>query len=391
MNRKIFLFVLDGFGVGALPDAVKFGEDDALSNSFLNVEKIKPYNIPNLTKLGLKNIDGVCVNNAVKVEGCYGKLRELSNGKDTTTGHFEMMDIITTMPNPTFPNGFDNFVIGEVKKIFGVEDVLANCVASGTEIIKKFGEEHLKTGYPIIYTSADSVLQVACHTDIYPLSKQYEFCEKIRKIMVNEYAVGRIIARPFKTVDGEFKRINTARRDYSILPPRPNTLSRLVENGINTIGVGKIYDIFAGQDILKTFDNHTNEESLKVSVELSKSNESGLIFVNLVDTDMVYGHRNDVDGYRQAIEKVDIALGEIINNINDNDIVIITADHGCDPTTDSTDHSREYVPFLVYSKDMKKSKNLGTINGINVVGKFVENILIKNKTIDNALEEICEN
>lgn len=388
MNKKVFIFVLDGFGVGAMPDAKVFGEDDVNSNSFLNVEKIKPYNVPFLTKLGLKNIDGNCVLKNNKPIGYYGKLKELSIGKDTTTGHFEMMDIITKVPNPTYSNGFPENIVKQIEEIFGTK-ILGNYPASGTEIIKVLGKEHLKTKCPIIYTSADSVLQVACHIDVYDLNKQYELCNKIRHIMVGENAVGRVIARPFTTIDGHFERINTARKDFSLLPPKPNTLSRLNDNNIQTIGVGKINDIFAGQNITKTYDNHTNEESLQVSLNLSKESINGLIFVNLVDTDMVYGHRNDVDGYRNAIELADKTIAKVVDNMNDQDVVIITGDHGCDPTTPSTDHSREYTPFLVYSKSMKSSGNLGTLTGFNNVGKTVEDYLIKNKTIDEIMESLC--
>lgn len=388
MNRKVFVFVLDGFGVGAMPDAKDFGEDDVYSNSFLNVEKIKPYNIPFLTKLGLKNIDGNCVLPSNKPIGYYGKLKELSIGKDTTTGHFEMMDIVTKVPNPTYPNGFPKDIVEQIEQIFGTK-ILGNYPASGTEIIKVLGSEHLKTKCPIIYTSADSVLQVACHTDVYSLEKQYDFCNKIRHIMVGKNAVGRVIARPFTTVNGQFERINTARKDFSLLPPKPNTLSRLNENGIETIGVGKISDIFAGQNITKSYDNHTNEESLQVSLNLSKEDINGLIFVNLVDTDMVYGHRNDIDGYRQAIEKADVVIEKVAKNMNNDDVIIITGDHGCDPTTPSTDHSREYTPFLVYSRSMKNAENLGTLTGFYNVGKTVEEYLIKNKTIDEIMESLC--
>ena len=392
MSKKVFVLVLDGFGVGAMPDADKFGFDDAVSNSFINVERLKPYNIPNLKKLGLKNINDESVDKENAPIGYYGKLREKSIGKDTTTGHFEMMGIITSSPNPTFPNGFDDYVIEKCEEVFGTK-ILGNCVASGTEIIKELGQKHLETGYPIIYTSADSVLQIACHTDVLPLDKQYECCEKIRKFMTGKYAVGRIIARPFTTVDGQFVRVNTARKDFSILPPIPNTLNTLKNHNILTIGVGKIKDIFAGQDIDISFTNHTNYESLEITKYLS-SNEfemNGFIFVNLVDTDMVYGHRNDVDGYRQAIEKVDIVLDSILKNLEKDDVVIITGDHGCDPTTESTDHSREYTPFIVYSKSMISPRNLGTLNGFDNVGKLVEKLLIENKNVDTAVEEICEN
>ncbi len=392
MSKKVFVLVLDGFGVGAMTDAKKFGPDDDVSNSFLNVERIKPYNIPMLKKMGLKNINEESKDREQNPIACFGKLQEESIGKDTTTGHFEMMGIITKTPNPTFPNGFDEYVVSQCEKIFGTK-ILGNCVASGTEIIKKLGDEHLKTGYPIIYTSADSVLQVACHIDVIPLEKQYEYCEEIRKVMVDKYAVGRIIARPFTTENGEYVRINTARKDYSILPPKPNTLNTLKKHNILTVGVGKIKDIFASQDIDVSFTNHTNVESLEITEYLaSKEFEmNGFIFVNLVDTDMVYGHRNDVDGYRQAIEKVDISLSKIVDSMSDEDVVIITGDNGCYPTTASTDHSREYTPFIIYSKNMKKPRKLGTLKGFENVGKAVEKLLIEDKNIDAVVDELCKN
>ena len=392
MSKKVFVLVLDGFGVGAMLDAKNFGPDDDVSNSFLNVEKLKPYNIPMLKKMGLKNINEESKDREQNPIAYYGKLQEESIGKDTTTGHFEMMGIVTKKPNPTFPNGFDDYVVNKCEEIFGTK-ILGNCVASGTEIIKKLGDEHLKTGYPIIYTSADSVLQVACHIDVIPLEKQDEYCEKIRKVMVGKYAVGRIIARPFTTENGEYVRINTARKDYSILPPKPNTLSTLKNNNILTVGVGKIKDIFASQDIDVSFTNHTNAESLEITKYLaSKDFEmSGFIFVNLVDTDMVYGHRNDVDGYRQAIEKVDIALQQIVDNMGKEDVVIITGDHGCDPTTASTDHSREYTPFIIYSKNTVNPRNLGTLKGFSNVGKAVEKLLLENKNVDAVVDELWKN
>lgn len=368
MKNRVFLVVIDSFGIGEMPDSAEYG--DAGSNTFLNSNKIENYNIPNLTKLGLKNIDGVNLPHNENVVGVYAKLAELSKGKDTTTGHFEMMDIITKIPSPTFPNGFPDEVVDIVEKAFNSK-VLGNCVASGTEIIAKLGKEHLKTKQPILYTSADSVLQLAVHTDVCDLQSFYKICESIRNKMVGKFAVGRVIARPFKTHEnGEFVRISEARRDFSIIPPLPNILNTLVNRGVKTIGVGKIYDIFAGRDITETFSNHTNEESLKVLEKLVDSSESGFVFVNLVDTDMIYGHRNDISGYRKAVEEIDKSVGKIIPKLTNRDVLIITADHGCDPTTESTDHSREYVPFLMYDPALK-TQNLGVLQGFNNIGKYI--------------------
>ena len=372
MEKRIFLLVIDGFGVGASPDANKYGDEG--SNTFLNVYNKRHLNLPNLTKLGLKDIDGIKLKHSQKVEGVYARLQEKSAGKDTTTGHFEMMRIISKIAMPTYPHGFPKEVIEQLEKAWGVE-ILGNCVASGTEIVKQLGQEHLNTKKPIVYTSADSVLQVATHTDIYPLEKLYDMCQKAREIMHGENAVGRIIARPFKTVDGHFERINTARRDFALSPSKPNTMSKLVENGFDVIGVGKIGDIFNHENLTETYENHTNLESLEVTKTLSKKRFNGLCFVNLVDTDMLFGHRNDIEGYAQSLEATDKVLGEILPNLNEQDYLIITGDHGNDPTTPSTVHSREYTPLLMYSKSFVKTLNLGTLNGFDSIGSFIEKVL----------------
>lgn len=371
MEKRIFLLVIDGFGVGASPDAYKYGDEG--SNTFLNLYNLKHLELPTLTKLGLKNIDGIKIDHSEKVDGVFARLQEKSAGKDTMTGHFEMMGIISEVAMPTYPNGFPNDVIEQLEKAWGV-DIIGNYVASGTEIIKKLGREHLETKKPIVYTSADSVLQVATHTDAFSLDELYEFCEKARKIMTGKHAVGRVIARPFKTEDGQFVRINTARRDYSISPATPNTMSKLVDNGYDVIGVGKIGDIFNHKNITKFYENHTNLESIEITKMLSTQNFNGLCFVNLVDTDMLYGHRNDIEGYAKSLEQTDKALEQIIQNLNEQDFVIVTGDHGNDPTTSSTDHSREYTPLLVYSKQIKNSQNLGTLIGFDSIGKFIEKI-----------------
>lgn len=384
MEKRIFLLVIDGFGVGASPDAYKYGDEG--SNTFLNLYNKRHLDLPNLTKLGLKDIDGIELKHSHKVEGVFARMLEKSAGKDTTTGHFEMMGIISKIAMPTYPQGFPKEVIEQLEKAWGVK-ILGNCVASGTEIVKQLGQEHLDTRMPIVYTSADSVLQVATHTDIYPLEKLYEMCQKAREIMHGEHAVGRVIARPFKTVDGHFERINTARRDYALSPARPNTMSKLVENGFDVIGVGKIGDIFNHESLTKTYENHTNMESIEVTKTLSKAHFNGLCFVNLVDTDMLYGHRNDIEGYAQSLEATDKALDEILPNLNEHDYLIITGDHGNDPTTPSTDHSREYTPLLMYSKSFKKPLNLGTLEGFDSIGKFIEKVLGLN-TDSKVFDEI---
>lgn len=384
MGKRVFLLVIDGLGVGASPDAYKYGDEG--SNTFLNLYNQRYLDLPTLTKLGLKNIDGIELHHSQNVEGAYARLQEKSAGKDTMTGHFEMMCDISETAMPTYPNGFPNEVIEQLEKAWGKE-IIGNCVASGTEIIKQLGQEHLETKKPIVYTSADSVLQIATHTDIYSLNELYNFCEKARKIMSGKHAVGRVIARPFKTENGQFVRLNTARRDYALSPAKPNTMSRLVENGYDVIAVGKIGDIFNHESITKTYENHTNTESIEITKTLSTQKFNGLCFVNLVDTDMLYGHRNDIEGYAQSLEQTDKAIEYIISNLNENDFIIITGDHGNDPTTTSTDHSREYTPLLVYSKNLNCSINLGTLNGFDSIGKFVEKLfgLNANSVIYDAI------
>ena len=377
MNKRVFLFVLDGFGVGECEDSYKWHDEG--SNTFENLNKIVPLNLSTLTKLGIKNIDGLHFDKIENALGSYGKLRELSNGKDTTTGHFEMMGIITKEPMPTYPNAFSQEIIQKLEKEFGTR-VIGNKVASGTQIIKELGAEHLSTGYPIVYTSADSVLQIATHEDIVPLEKLYEYCEKARSIMIGKDAVGRVIARPFYTLNGEFVRDNNGRRDFSVIPDKNNTMQRLYDAGINVVSVGKISEIFANKAITKMYVNHNNQYAINASFEIQKTLESGFVFVNLVDTDMLYGHRNDVEGYAKSLEETDNFLGKFINNLKKDDIVIVTGDHGNDPTTPSTDHSREFVPLIIYGDSIKSNVNLGILTGFNNIGEFIEDYFLEKKS-----------
>ena len=374
MNKRVFLIVLDGFGVGASEDAVNFGDEN--SNTFKHVFELAHPNIPNLSKLGIKNIDGLELEKESKVIGNYGKLRELSAGKDTTTGHFEMMGIISKTPMPTFPNGFPKKIIDKLEKEFKTK-VIGNKVASGTEIIKELGEKHLKTGYPIIYTSADSVLQIATHIDVVSIEKLYEFCKYAREIMIGEYAVGRVIARPFKGIY-PFERINEGRKDFSVIPDKNNTMQKLYDANIGVYTVGKISEIFAGKAITKSYLNHNNKDSIEVCKKLIEEQNSGFYFVNLVDTDMLYGHRNNIEGYAESLEYTDKFIGEFINKMSESDILIITGDHGNDPFTTSTDHSREFVPLLVYGKNLPNNINFGTLDGFNQIGKFIEETFLNN-------------
>lgn len=375
MKKRLFLIVLDGFGVGESEDAEKFG--DKGSNTFKHVFDAKNPHIPVLSKLGLKNIDGLDIEKESNLIGNYGKLRELSLGKDTTTGHFEMMGIISKQPMPTFPTGFPSEIIEQLEKSFGTK-VIGNKVASGTEIIKELGDEHLKTGYPIVYTSADSVLQIATHTDIVPIEKLYEYCAKARKIMSGDWAVGRVIARPFEGTY-PFSRVNDGRKDFSLIPDKNNTMQHLYDNGIQVVSVGKISEIFADQAITKSYLNHNNPDAIKVSLKLLNEQDSGFVFINFVDTDMLFGHRNDVAGYAKSLEDTDNFLNEFINGMRDDDILIVTGDHGNDPATPSTDHSREFVPLLVYGKKLSKGKNFGTLDGFNQIGEFIEEYFMENK------------
>lgn len=386
MKKRIFLFVLDGFGVGASEDAYKFHDEG--SNTFENLASKVELNIPTLSKLGLKNIDGLHFAKEDNVLGAYGKMRELSQGKDTTTGHFEMMGIISKQPMPTYPNAFPKEIIDKLEASFGTK-VMGNKVASGTQIIQELGDEHLKTGYPIVYTSADSVLQIATHTDIYPLEKLYELCAKAREIMAGKDAVGRVIARPFYGTSGNYVRNNDGRRDFSLIPDKNNTMQRLFDNNVNVVSVGKISEIFADQAITKKYLNHNNKDALVATTQIQNELESGFVFINLVDTDMLFGHRNDINGYAGSLEQTDKYLAEFIDKMKDDDILMVTGDHGNDPTTPSTDHSREFTPLLIYGKKVRENVNLGVLDGFDNVGKFIEDYLLDKKS--NIGEKVWKN
>lgn len=369
MDKRVFLVVLDGFGVGECEDSWKFNDEG--SNTFENINKQIPLNLPTLTKLGLKNIDGLHFEKQQNVLGAFGKMREKSCGKDTTTGHFEMMGIISTKPMPTFPNGFPLEIINKLEIAFNTK-IIGNKVASGTKIIEELGDEHTKTGYPIVYTSADSVLQIACHTDVVPLEKLYDMCAKAREIMSGDYAVGRVIARPFTTINGKYERLNDARKDFSLVPDKNNTMQKLYDNNINVVSVGKISEIFAEQAITQKYLNHNNFDSIKATLEIEKTLNSGFVFINFVDTDMLFGHRNDVVGYANSLEESDKFVAEFIKHMRPNDILIVTGDHGNDPTTPSTDHSREFTPVVIYGDNIKNGVNLGTLDGFDNIGQFIE-------------------
>lgn len=340
-----------------MPDAYKWKDEG--SNTLKAIRYNKNFHCPNLTELGLFNIDSVGEGIKSPVAS-FARMEELSQGKDTTIGHWEIAGIVSEKALPTFPKGFPQTFIKEFEEKTG-RKTLCNRPYSGTEVIKDFGKEHIKTGALIVYTSADSVFQIAAHDKIIPVEELYSYCETARKMLVGENGVGRVIARPFT---GEYPFVRTAmRHDYSIVPPRNTMLDLLSENGFDVISVGKIYDIFAGKGITKSIRTSDNEHGCKAMLEQADVDFNGLCFVNLVDFDMKYGHRNDVDGYAKAMTEFDNRLGEFRKKIKSEDVVIITADHGCDPSTISTDHSREYVPMLIFGDNIKHGTNLGTRKG----------------------------
>ena len=355
--KRVFWIVLDSFGCGELPDAADFGDEG--SNTLAACAATGKLNIPNMISLGLGNIDGVsCIEKAENPKGAFCRLKEVSKGKDTTVGHWELAGLVSEQPFPTYPEGFPEDVVEMFREATGL-DLLCNKPYSGSQLLMDYGREHIATGKPIVYTSADSVLQVAAHEDVIPLEKLYEICEKCRAFMQGKHGVGRIIARPFKGEYPDFYR-TSGRHDYSFIPPKDTALDVLMKNGFATIGVGKIFDIFAGKGVSESYRTGPNNIGMERSSELQKKDFTGLCFINLVDFDMVYGHRNDADGYANALNEFDEWLGGFMAEMNDDDILMITADHGCDPATPSTDHSREHIPFLAYGKTIKAGTNLGT-------------------------------
>lgn len=363
--KRVFLIVLDSFGIGNAPDAEKFNDKGA--NTLNSISKSDKFNIQNLKKLGLCNIDSIELEKENSPIGKFGALQELSAGKDTTTGHFEIAGVISKKPMPTYPDGFPDEIIREFENQTG-RKVLCNKPYSGTKVIADYGEEHIKTGKLIVYTSADSVFQIAAHTDIVPLEDLYKYCRIARKILVGEHTVGRVIARPFT---GQHQYTRTAdRRDFSVEAPEDTMLDILKNKGFDVISVGKIYDIFAHRGITEKYLTHSNDEGMSRTLELIDKDFKGLCFTNLVDFDMKYGHRRDVDGYANAISEFDGWLNQFIPKMQDDDLLMITADHGCDPAYSGTDHTREQVPLLIYSKDIEP-ENLGTIKGYNYISKVV--------------------
>ena len=354
MSKRVFLIVLDSVGIGEMPDSHRWHDEG--SNTLQAIRGSEFFNCPTLEKLGLFNVEGVCggVKNPL---ASFARMNELSNGKDTTVGHWEIAGLVSKNPLPTFPNGFPTEIVEKFEIAVG-RKVLCNKPYSGTDVIKDYGEEHIKTGNLIVYTSADSVFQIAAHEDVVPVEELYSICKTARKILTGEYAVGRVIARPFK---GEHPFVRTSNRhDFSLAPFADTMLDLLSKSGFETISVGKINDIFAGKGITKAFHTKNNSDGMRVTNEISQTEFEGLCFVNLVEFDSAYGHRNDVDGYAKALSQFDRELEAFINNLRDDDLLIITADHGCDPSTPSTDHSREYTPMLIYGNKIASGVDLKT-------------------------------
>ena len=372
MIDRIILIVMDSVGIGELPDADSYGDQG--SNTLGNILKKMPnMKLDNLNSLGLGNINGLKILKVENPIGAFGKAQELSPGKDTTTGHWEIAGITLKQAFPTFSEAFPHALIEKFEKAIGTK-TLANEVASGTEIITRLGDEHVKTGYPIVYTSADSVFQIAAHEEIISLEKLYEMCKIARKMLTGDDAVGRVIARPFLGTSGNYKRTSN-RRDFSLLPISKTMLDVIKENNMSVMAVGKIEDIFAGVGITDAIHTKNNNDGVDKTLEYMKTDKKGLIFTNLVDFDMTYGHRNDVEGYGNALKEFDNRLPEIMNSMKDTDVLIITADHGCDPTTASTDHSREYIPVLVYGSKIKSGVNIGIRIGFGDIAATILDIL----------------
>ena len=366
MAKRVFLIVLDSFGVGELPDCEDFGDKGA--NTLLSCFNTGKLTVPNMAKIGLFNIDGVNFGEKESAQnGAVMRISELSKGKDTTTGHWEIAGIVSEKPFPTFPDGFPSEVIEKFEKRTG-RKTLCNKPYSGTKVIADYGDEHIKTGALIVYTSADSVFQIAAHEKIVPVDELYRYCEIAREILQGDFGVGRVIARPF---EGEYPFTRTSRRhDFSLVPPKTTMLDILAENGLDVIGVGKIFDIFAGKSVTECDRKIGNSVDMEITSQYQKKDFHGLCFTNLVDFDMLYGHRRDAEGYAQALNEFDKWLGDFIEKMRSDDVLIITADHGCDPCHSGTDHTREYIPVLVYGNEIKPA-NLGIRAGFGDIAASV--------------------
>lgn len=365
--KRVFLIVLDSVGIGELPDANLFG--DCGANTVRAISRSNRFNIPNLINLGLSEIDGVdYLPKKSSFSGAVARMSEKSKGKDTTIGHWEISGVISEQPMPTYPNGFPKEIINEFERQTG-RKVLCNKPYSGTEVIKDFGEEHIKTGGLIVYTSADSVFQIAAHEEIIPPDELYSYCATARKLLTGKNGVGRVIARPFIGSSGNFTRTSN-RHDFSLEPPYTTVLDLLSDKGYDVISVGKIFDIFAGKGITEKYYTKNNADGMAVTEKIAQRDFTGLCFVNLVDFDMLFGHRNDIDGYANALTEFDNWLSSFISSLKEDDVMIITADHGCDPSTEGTDHTREYTPMIAFGKKIK-AVNLGTRDTFADIGATI--------------------
>jgi phosphopentomutase len=391
MINRVLLIILDSAGIGAMPDAAQYGDEG--SNTLGNIASTVGLHLPNMQKMGLGNIEklqGISpVNNPV---AAWGKMAELSPGKDTITGHWEIAGIVLESPFKTFPSGFPAEMIKTFEKAIKRE-ILGNVVASGTEIIKVLGKEHMRTGKPIVYTSADSVFQIAAHEKIIPLDELYSICQTARNILQNDWKVARVIARPFVGEEGNF--IRTAnRKDFSIEPPSPTMLENVAEAGYQVVGIGKISDIFNGKGITNSIHTEHNMDGINKIMDFMQGKDRGLIFANLGDYDSKYGHRNDPEGYAKALEKFDSIIPDLFKLLRDDDVMIITADHGCDPTIEGTDHSREYVPLLIYGQNINPT-NLGIRESFADLGATITDMLrvkqiLQGKSMYNLLRKVQE-
>lgn len=379
--KRVFLIVLDSVGIGELPDAAAYG--DTGSHTVRAAAQSEYFHMPNMKKLGFFNIDG---NNVVEGEklgdfqGAISRMKELSKGKDTTIGHWEIGGIVSEKPLPTYPDGFPKDLLDEFEKRTG-RKVICNKPYSGTDVIRDYGKEHVETGALIVYTSADSVFQIAAHEGVVPIDELYKYCEIAREICSGEHGVGRVIARPFEGEYPDYKR-TSRRHDYSLLPPKQTMLDALKAAGKDVIAVGKISDIFAGKGVTEAVRTSNNGEGIERTIEYTKKDFDGLCFINLVDFDMVYGHRNDVDGYAKALTYFDEKLPEIMAGLKEEDILMITADHGCDPSTPSTDHSREHTPLVVVGNPVKAGVNLGTRDSFSDIAATILDYLKVDGTIE---------
>ncbi len=375
---RVILIVLDSFGIGALPDAASYGDSGADTLGHI-VSCVHGFDLPNLRKAGLANIEGVT---AFPPEenptGAFGRAAEFSSGKDTTTGHWEIAGMHHNLNFPYFPDGFPPALIEEFEKRIATK-ILGNKVASGTAIIDELGETHMETGFPIVYTSADSVFQIAMHEETISLHRQDEICMIARNMLVGDFSVARVIGRPFTGSPGNFSRTSN-RKDYSIEPPGLTVLDLIFHGGQPVSGVGKIKDIFAGKGITRNLKTVDNSDGISKTIGLMKEQENGLIFTNLIDFDMLFGHRRDPEGYANALMEFDRKLPEILNEMRSDDILILTADHGNDPTHPGTDHTREYIPIILLGKQIKPGKNIGTRNTFSDIGATIAKILGMEKT-----------